>query len=76
MDDPRDTISDIDAAPNPCLTWHEHLPRRTGMRPAAVIGTLLVSCAGRRTYDEPLHYFPPREGLRPGTAAGHPQTPF
>ncbi|EPJ34379.1 hypothetical protein STAFG_8580 [Streptomyces afghaniensis 772] len=46
------------------------------METVALIGVLLVSCAGRRTYDEPLSYFPPREGLRPGTAAGEPQTPF
>ncbi|MGP4049934.1 hypothetical protein [Streptomyces sp. 2A115] len=46
------------------------------MRPVALIGVLLVSCAGRRTYDEPLSYFPPRKGLRPGTAVGEPQTPF
>ncbi|MFF7548804.1 hypothetical protein ACFZCU_34975 [Streptomyces canus] len=46
------------------------------MRPVPLIGVLLVSCAGRRTYDAPLSYFPPREGLRPGTAVGEPQTPF
>ncbi|MEU6541652.1 hypothetical protein [Streptomyces sp. NPDC047000] len=46
------------------------------MKPVALIGALLVSCAGRRTYDEPLRYSPPREGLRPGTAVGVPQTPF
>ncbi|CAM5546782.1 hypothetical protein SAURM35S_02544 [Streptomyces aurantiogriseus] len=46
------------------------------MRPVALTGAFLVSCAGRRTYDEPLRYSPPREGLRVGTAAGEPQTPF
>jgi hypothetical protein len=46
------------------------------MRPVAAIGVLQVLCAGRRTYDEPLSFSPPREGLRPGTAAGEPQTPF
>lgn len=46
------------------------------MNSVAGIGVLLVSCAGRRTYDEPLSLHPPREGLRPGTAAGDPQTPF
>jgi hypothetical protein len=28
------------------------------------------------TYEEPLRICPPREGMRPGTAAGDPQTPF
>jgi hypothetical protein len=46
------------------------------MRPVAAIGVLLVSCPGRRSYDEPLSFHPPRQGLRPGTAAGDPQTPF
>lgn len=46
------------------------------MRPVALTGALLVSCAGRRTFDRQLSYSPPREGLRPGTAAGEPQTPF
>lgn len=27
-------------------------------------------------YEEPLRVHPPRVGLRPGTAAGIPQTPF
>ncbi len=27
-------------------------------------------------YEEPLRIRPPREGMRPGTAAGNPQTPF
>ncbi|WP_280116984.1 hypothetical protein [Micromonospora echinofusca] len=27
-------------------------------------------------YREPLRVHPPRTGLRPGTAAGDPQTPF
>ncbi len=27
-------------------------------------------------YEEPLRVHPPRTGLRPGTAAGDPQTPF
>ncbi|MDG4772483.1 MULTISPECIES: hypothetical protein [Micromonosporaceae] len=29
-----------------------------------------------RGYEEPLRVHPPREGMRPGTAAGDPQTPF
>jgi hypothetical protein len=29
-----------------------------------------------RGYFEPLHVHPPRAGLRPGTAAGNPLTPF
>ncbi|GAA2879804.1 hypothetical protein GCM10010517_42260 [Streptosporangium fragile] len=27
-------------------------------------------------YAEPMRIHPPRKGLRPGTAAGAPQTPF
>jgi hypothetical protein len=46
------------------------------MKPVAAVGVLLVPCAGRLRYDEPLSLQPPREGLRPGTAAGNPQTPF
>jgi hypothetical protein len=37
---------------------------------------LPVLCAAPGTYLEPLSHFPPREGMRPGTAAGDPQTPF
>lgn len=29
-----------------------------------------------RVYSEPLRVRPPRTGMRPGTAAGAPQTPF
>jgi hypothetical protein len=46
------------------------------MRPFALIGVLLTSRAGCQGHDEPLRCFPPREGLRPGTAAGEPQTHF
>ena len=46
------------------------------MRGADAAGVRLVLCAGCHGYDEPLSHFPPREGLRPGTAAGDPQTPF
>jgi hypothetical protein len=46
------------------------------MEPVAAIGVLLVPCAGRRRYDEPLSLRPPRAALRPGTAAGNPQTAF
>lgn len=31
---------------------------------------------GVRAYSEPLRVRPPRTGMRPGTAAGLPQTPF
>lgn len=46
------------------------------MRQVAAIRALLVAAAGRRTHDEPLRLRPPREGMRPGTASGNPQTPF
>ena len=46
------------------------------MREAGVIGARLVSCVAVSAYEEPLSVFPPRDGMRPGTAAGDPQTPF
>ncbi|MBG6092493.1 hypothetical protein [Actinomadura viridis] len=39
---------------------------------AASQGGGLAACG----YAEPLRVSPPRTGLRPGTAAGDPQTPF
>ena len=46
------------------------------MRTADAIGARLVFCVAPCLYAEPLSNFPPREGMRPGTAAGDPQTPF
>jgi len=34
------------------------------------------SASWPRSYEEPLRSRPPREGRRPGTATGVPQTPF
>ncbi|GAA3475612.1 hypothetical protein GCM10018966_001380 [Streptomyces yanii] len=72
----QDDVSYIDEHSG--LPYREDTSRKDGtsMRPVALMGALLVSCAGRRTFDRQLSYSPPREGLRPGTAAGEPQTPF
>ncbi|GAB2463573.1 hypothetical protein GCM10027265_11080 [Jatrophihabitans fulvus] len=46
------------------------------MRKADAIGALLMPSVASRRYAEPLHVLPPREGMRPGTAAGKTQTLF
>ncbi len=46
------------------------------MRTADAAGARLSPRVALRSYAEPLRVFPPREGMRPGTAVGDPQTPF
>jgi len=46
------------------------------MRTADAAGARPMLCVALAAYDEPLRLSPPREGMRPGTAAGDPQTPF